>query len=124
MIACCLATIGALSCFAQICSEPPAVLSVDTPSQLQLADPRQSMYGTLLDRASPKQGFSRSGNGARTEKVFEHLVQRCLPMLHDHFAENDIQLSVVSLPWFMSLFISSMPLIFVRYRCMIDRNSF
>jgi hypothetical protein len=50
----------------------------------------------------------------RTEKVFEHLVQRCLPMLHEHFVETDIQLSVASLPWFMSLFISTMPLIFVR----------
>ncbi|KAK0539221.1 hypothetical protein OC842_001042 [Tilletia horrida] len=55
----------------------------------------QSMSGTLLD-----------------QKVFEHLVQRSLPMIHDHFVAADIQLSVASLPWFLSLYINSMPMIF------------
>ncbi|GAA5952670.1 hypothetical protein JCM10213_005221 [Rhodosporidiobolus nylandii] len=54
-----------------------------------------SMYGTVLD-----------------QRVFEHLVQRCLPVLHDHFVQADIQLSVASLPWFLSLYISSMPMVF------------
>jgi len=45
-----------------------------------------SMHGTLLD-----------------QRVFEALVQRCLPMIHDHFQEVDVQLSVASLPWFLSL---------------------
>ncbi|KDQ19109.1 hypothetical protein BOTBODRAFT_484142 [Botryobasidium botryosum FD-172 SS1] len=54
-----------------------------------------SMYGTLLD-----------------QRVFEALVQRCLPIIHDHFQEVDVQLSVASLPWFLSLFINSMPMIF------------
>ncbi|KAJ8296851.1 putative GTPase-activating protein [Rhodotorula toruloides] len=54
-----------------------------------------SMYGTVLD-----------------QRVFEHLVQRCLPSLHDHFVQADIQLSVASLPWFLSLYISSMPMVF------------
>ncbi|TIC12905.1 TBC-domain-containing protein [Wallemia mellicola] len=54
-----------------------------------------SMYGTLLD-----------------QKVFEHLVQRTMPSLHEHFVESDIQLSVSSLPWFLSLYINSMPLVF------------
>ncbi|GAA6062763.1 hypothetical protein JCM10212_005559 [Sporobolomyces blumeae] len=54
-----------------------------------------SMYGTVLD-----------------QRVFEHLVQRCLPTLHDHFVRADIQLSVASLPWFLSLYISSMPMVF------------
>jgi hypothetical protein len=53
------------------------------------------MYGTVLD-----------------QRVFEHLVQRCLPTLHDHFVQADIQLSVASLPWFLSLYISSMPMVF------------
>jgi hypothetical protein len=60
---------------------------------------KQSMYGTLLD-----------------QKVFEHLVQRCLPVIHEHLVEADVQLSVASLPWFLSIFISSMPLVFAfRY---------
>lgn len=47
-----------------------------------------SMHGTLLD-----------------QKVFESLVQRCLPMIHDHFQVVDVQLSVASLPWFLSLYV-------------------
>ncbi|KAL1945053.1 hypothetical protein VTO73DRAFT_2673 [Trametes versicolor] len=54
-----------------------------------------SMHGTLLD-----------------QRVFESLVQRCLPILHDHFQEVDVQMSVASLPWFLSLFINSMPMVF------------
>ncbi|KAG8995847.1 hypothetical protein FRB94_008735 [Tulasnella sp. JGI-2019a] len=54
-----------------------------------------SMHGTLLD-----------------QRVFESLVHRCLPMVHQHFQSVDVQLSVASLPWFLSLFINSMPLIF------------
>ncbi|TFK39517.1 rab-GTPase-TBC domain-containing protein [Crucibulum laeve] len=54
-----------------------------------------SMHGTLLD-----------------QRVFESLVQRCLPIIHDHFQAVDVQLSVASLPWFLSLFINSMPMVF------------
>lgn len=45
-------------------------------------------------------------------KVFEHLVQRTLPMIHEHFLQTDIQLSVASLPWFLSMYINSMPMVF------------
>lgn len=55
----------------------------------------KTMYGTLLD-----------------QKVFESLVQDTMPMLWEHINKYDIQLSVVSLPWFLSLFLSSMPLVF------------
>ncbi|KII87177.1 hypothetical protein PLICRDRAFT_42827 [Plicaturopsis crispa FD-325 SS-3] len=54
-----------------------------------------SMHGTLLD-----------------QRVFESLVQKTLPILHDHFTAVDVQLSVASLPWFLSLFINSMPMVF------------
>ena len=53
------------------------------------------MYGTLLD-----------------QKVFESLVEKTMPILWDHLSKHDVQLSVVSLPWFLSLYINSMPLIF------------
>lgn len=53
------------------------------------------MHGTLLD-----------------QRVFESLVQKCIPIIHDHFQDVDVQLSVASLPWFLSLYINSMPLIF------------
>lgn len=53
------------------------------------------MYGTLLD-----------------QKVFESLVEKTMPVLWDHLVKSDVQLSVVSLPWFLSLYINSMPLVF------------
>ena len=53
------------------------------------------MYGTLLD-----------------QRVFESLVEKTMPIIWDHLTKNDVQLSVVSLPWFLSLYINSMPLIF------------
>ncbi|KAG8525816.1 uncharacterized protein KY384_000576 [Bacidia gigantensis] len=53
------------------------------------------MYGTLLD-----------------QRVFESLVERTMPILWDHLVKSDVQLSVVSLPWFLSLYINSMPLVF------------
>ncbi|KAK9450749.1 rab-GTPase-TBC domain-containing protein [Limtongia smithiae] len=55
----------------------------------------QTMYGTLLD-----------------QKVFEALVEKTMPILWDHLVKSDVQLSVVSLPWFLSLYINSMPLTF------------
>ncbi|KAF8842349.1 TBC-domain-containing protein [Paxillus ammoniavirescens] len=54
-----------------------------------------TMHGTLLD-----------------QRVFESLVMRCLPIIHDHFSVVDVQLSVASLPWFLSLYINSMPMVF------------
>ncbi|KAG2122666.1 rab-GTPase-TBC domain-containing protein [Suillus cothurnatus] len=54
-----------------------------------------TMHGTLLD-----------------QRVFESLVTRCLPMISDHFQAVDVQLSVASLPWFLSLYINSMPMVF------------
>ena len=53
----------------------------------------KTMYGTLLD-----------------QRVFEAFVEEKLPVLWKHIVDYDIQLSVVSLPWFLSLFFTSMPL--------------
>lgn len=55
----------------------------------------KTMFGTLLD-----------------QKAFEELVQKHMPKLWDHLCKNDIQLSVISLPWFLSLFVNTMPLVF------------
>ena len=54
-----------------------------------------TMYGTLLD-----------------QRVFESLVEKTMPVIWDHVVKSDVQLSVVSLPWFLSLYINSMPLVF------------
>lgn len=55
----------------------------------------KTMYGVLLD-----------------QKVFEGMVKKTLPLLGDHFTKYDIQLSIVSLPWFLSFFLNTMPLVF------------
>jgi TBC1 domain family member 8/9 len=55
----------------------------------------KDMYGTLLD-----------------QKVFEALVEKTMPVLWDHLVKSDVSLSVVSLSWFLSLYINSMPLVF------------
>lgn len=54
-----------------------------------------TMAGTILD-----------------QKVFEHLVEKTLPLLSQYFKSKDIQLSLASLPWFLSLYLASMPLVF------------
>lgn len=53
-----------------------------------------TMYGTLLD-----------------QRVFEALVEQTMPVLWSHLQKFDLQLSLVSLPWFLSLYINSMPLV-------------
>lgn len=55
----------------------------------------RTMYGTLLD-----------------QRVFESLVEETMPLLWSHIVKHDIQLSVISLPWFLSLYLTSMPLVF------------
>ncbi|KAI9311928.1 rab-GTPase-TBC domain-containing protein [Dichotomocladium elegans] len=54
-----------------------------------------SMYGALLDQI-----------------IFENILETTMPILHGHFRKTDIQLSVACLPWFLSLYINSMPLLF------------
>ncbi|KAL0082919.1 rab-GTPase-TBC domain-containing protein, partial [Phycomyces blakesleeanus] len=52
-----------------------------------------SMYGAVLDQI-----------------VLEEFVEQTMPELKLHLKKIDIQLSVASLPWFLTLYINSMPL--------------
>ncbi|KAI8362751.1 rab-GTPase-TBC domain-containing protein [Blakeslea trispora] len=54
-----------------------------------------SMYGVLLDQV-----------------VLEELVKQYLPKVLEHLHQKEIQLSVACLPWFLTLYINSMPLPF------------
>jgi hypothetical protein len=54
------------------------------------------MYGALLDQS-----------------IFEDLVKKQLPDLAKHLEKQDIQLSVLTLPWFLSLFAHTLQLPFV-----------
>jgi hypothetical protein len=42
--------------------------------------------------------------------VFDRLVKQFMPILGDHLAQNEIQLSVACLPWFLTLYVNSLPL--------------
>ncbi|KTW26084.1 hypothetical protein T552_02977 [Pneumocystis carinii B80] len=55
-----------------------------------------TMYGTLLD-----------------QRVFESLLEKTMPILWAHFSKSNVQLSLISLPWFLSLYINCIPLPFV-----------
>ncbi|KAJ1948969.1 GTPase activating protein (GAP), partial [Linderina macrospora] len=54
-----------------------------------------SMYGASLDQA-----------------IFQALVEDTMPMLAQSFKQHDIQLSIACLPWFLTLFVNSMPLVY------------
>jgi hypothetical protein len=45
-------------------------------------------------------------------QVFETMVRNYMPILSEHLDKYEIQLSVACLPWFLSLFINTLPLPF------------
>jgi hypothetical protein len=64
----------------------------------------------LCDRLLPGY-YTINMVGAVTDNhVFEKLVKQLMPVLGDHFDKYEIQLSVACLPWFLTLFINSLPL--------------
>ncbi|KAJ2764633.1 GTPase activating protein (GAP), partial [Coemansia nantahalensis] len=54
-----------------------------------------SMYGATLDQS-----------------IFQTLVEETMPVLATRVAQNGIQLSIACLPWFLTLYINSMPLVY------------
>ncbi|KAJ2822335.1 GTPase activating protein (GAP), partial [Coemansia erecta] len=54
-----------------------------------------SMYGASLDQS-----------------IFQSLVEETMPSLAHSFKAHDIQLSIACLPWFLTLFVNSMPLVY------------
>ncbi|KAJ3188481.1 hypothetical protein HK101_009144 [Irineochytrium annulatum] len=68
---------------------------------------------TVLSERMLPQYYSTNMVGAVIDNaVFENLVTRLMPMLAEHLKKNEIQLSVACLPWFLSLYINSLPLPF------------
>ncbi|CAM0141574.1 unnamed protein product [Umbelopsis sp. WA50703] len=68
--------------------------------------------GVLVDNFCPGY-YSTSMYGAMLDQiVFEHLVEKTMPILDSHIKKIDVQLSIACLPWFLSLFINSMPLLY------------
>jgi hypothetical protein len=70
------------------------------------------ILSVLCERLLPGY-YSVNMVGAVTDNhVFEALVEKHMPILHEHFKKYEIQLSVACLPWFLSLYINSLPLPF------------
>ncbi|KAI8638868.1 rab-GTPase-TBC domain-containing protein [Parasitella parasitica] len=66
----------------------------------------------LVDRFFPGY-YSTNMYGALLDQItFEQLVEKTMPILWNHFKRTNVELSVASLPWFLSLYINSMPLEF------------
>lgn len=42
--------------------------------------------------------------------VFDVMVSKFMPVLGNHIKAHDIQLSVACLPWFLTLYVNSLPL--------------
>ncbi|KAJ3340575.1 hypothetical protein HDU83_007012 [Entophlyctis luteolus] len=66
----------------------------------------------LSERLLPSYYSTNMVGAVVDNQVFEQLVQKYMPMVTDHFKKYDIQLSVVCLPWFLTLFINSLPMTF------------
>ncbi|KAI8354045.1 rab-GTPase-TBC domain-containing protein [Blakeslea trispora] len=70
------------------------------------------ILNVLVDRMCPGY-YSTNMYGALLDQiVFEKLVQKTMPILWSHFQNTNVELSVACLPWFLSLYVNSMPLEF------------
>ncbi|GAA5803129.1 hypothetical protein HPULCUR_008604 [Helicostylum pulchrum] len=66
----------------------------------------------LVDRMCPGY-YSTNMYGALLDQItFEQLVEKTMPLLWTHFKKTNVELAIACLPWFLSLYINSMPLEF------------
>ncbi|CAH7685043.1 rab-GTPase-TBC domain-containing protein [Phakopsora pachyrhizi] len=70
------------------------------------------LLSVLCDQILPSYYTPTMAGTVLDQKVFEHLVEKTLPMILSYFKSKEIQLSLASLPWFLSLYLASMPLVF------------
>ncbi|TPX34079.1 hypothetical protein SmJEL517_g03274 [Synchytrium microbalum] len=70
------------------------------------------ILSVLCDRLLPGYYSVNMVGAVIDNQVFESMVSKYMPILSDHFRKHDIQLSAASLPWFLSLYINSLPLPF------------
>ncbi|ORY07182.1 TBC-domain-containing protein [Neocallimastix californiae] len=68
------------------------------------------MLTVLCDRLLPGYYSVNMVGVIIDNQVFESLVLKYMPSISEHFKKYDIQLSIVCLPWFLSLFINSFPI--------------
>ncbi|KAI9321860.1 rab-GTPase-TBC domain-containing protein [Dichotomocladium elegans] len=57
--------------------------------------------------------YSTSMYGAQLDMViFEHLIEETMPALHQHIQKTGLQISVACLPWFLTLYLNAVPLVY------------
>ncbi|RCH93346.1 hypothetical protein CU098_002570, partial [Rhizopus stolonifer] len=89
-------------------------MNIVTSALLIYATEEQAFWllHVLVDRMCPGY-YSTSMYGALLDQiVFEKLVEKTMPILWEHFKKTDVELSIACLPWFLSLYVNSMPLEF------------
>ncbi|XP_077986905.1 uncharacterized protein LOC144441221 [Glandiceps talaboti] len=64
----------------------------------------------IVEKYFPDNYFDRNLVGAQADQsVLKELVQRKLPLLHTHISSVDIDLSTITLNWFLAIFFDSVP---------------
>lgn len=78
----------------------------------------------ILEHLFPRDYFNEKLTGARIDqRVMEMLVDRQIPRLQERLREGGFQLAVFTLPWFICLFINTLPFITVMRVWDVDRKS-
>jgi TBC1 domain family member 8/9 len=88
-------------------------MNIVTSVLLLFLDEEQAFWllCTICERLLPNYYSNTMFAAIIDQKVFEVLAQNYMPTLMRKFEETSLQLSIVTLPWFLTLFINSMPLI-------------
>eukprot|EP00928_Gymnodinium_smaydae_P029436 TRINITY_DN22175_c0_g1_i1.p1 TRINITY_DN22175_c0_g1~~TRINITY_DN22175_c0_g1_i1.p1 ORF type:complete len:701 (+),score=111.37 TRINITY_DN22175_c0_g1_i1:166-2103(+) len=67
-------------------------------------------FYSLLDDVLPPHYYSQNLAGLRADlKVLDSLTKRCLPTLHAHLNEQELDLSPITMTWLLCLFLYTLP---------------
>jgi hypothetical protein len=69
--------------------------------------------GTICESILPEHYSKTLVGSVIDQTVFENLVQKHLPQLYKHLKNVGVELSTITVPWFVSLFLNTLPLMCV-----------
>ncbi|KAI9018301.1 hypothetical protein DFJ74DRAFT_608448 [Hyaloraphidium curvatum] len=87
-----------------------SALLVYLEGELRLHEQAFWILTVLCDRLLPRYYTPTMIGAVVDSRVLESMVEKFMPLLDSHFKGLDLQLSIVALPWFLSLFINAFPL--------------
>uniref|UniRef100_A0A1X7TC51 Rab-GAP TBC domain-containing protein n=1 Tax=Amphimedon queenslandica TaxID=400682 RepID=A0A1X7TC51_AMPQE len=65
---------------------------------------------TVIEKLMPSRYFSDGLSAAQADQlVLKELIQNKLPLLNEHLLSNDIDVTIVTFNWFLTLFIDALP---------------